>query len=266
MDVGFLRFSSFRPTRAMEIIKFRSQLFHASEQVTVRLRLAQNTLTRLARSVADRPRRLREALRTRLNDLRQLLASSLDAIVVTKDQIAKLRSQLFHVSEQVTVDLRLAQNTLTRLARSAVDRSRRLQKAFRARENDLRKLLASSPDAIVVTNVNRRFVAANPKGLDLFGVSEANLKKFTIDAFLSHGHILSFSGHGSPFIRREKRHGECKIRRLDGSLRVAEYIFVANFAPNRHLCRFRNVKTVRFRLVATFNSGHSSDSKTGQLH
>jgi PAS domain S-box-containing protein len=137
-------------------------------------------------------------------------------------EIIKFRSQLFHVSEQVTVDLRLAQNTL-RLPRSAVDRSRRLQKALRARENDLRKLLASSPDAIVVTNVNRRFVAANPKGLNLFGVSEANLKKFTIDAFLSHGHILSFSGHGSPFIRREKRHGECKIRRLDGSLRVAVF-------------------------------------------
>jgi len=95
----------------MEIIKFRSQLFHVSEPVTVRPRLAQNTLTRLARSVADRPRRLREALRERLNDLRQLLASALDAIVVTKDQIAKLRSQLFHVSEQVTVDLRLAQKT-----------------------------------------------------------------------------------------------------------------------------------------------------------
>jgi len=130
----------------------------------------------------------------------------------------------------------------------------------------LRKLLASSLDAIVVTNVDRRFVAANPKALDLFGVSEANMKKFTIDAFLSHGQTLSFAGRGSPFIRREKRDGECKIRRLDGSLRAAEYIFVANFVPNRHLCRFRNVKTVGFKLVATLKSGHSTDSKTGQLH
>jgi PAS domain S-box-containing protein len=250
----------------MEIIKFRSQLFRLSEQVTIHLRLAQNTLTRLGRSVADRPRRLREVLRTRENDLRKLLASSLDAIVVTNDKITTFRSQLFRVSEQVTVHLRLAQNTLTRLGRSVADRPRRLREVLRTRENDLRKLLASSLDAIVVTNVDRRFVAANPKALDLFGVSEANMKKFTIDAFLSHGQTLSFAGRGSPFIRREKRNGECKIRRLDGSSRVAEYIFVANFVPNRHLCRFRNAKTVGFKLVATFKSGRSADSKTGQLH
>jgi hypothetical protein len=41
----------FRPARAMEIIKLRSQLFHLSEQVTAHLRLAQNTLTRLGRDV-----------------------------------------------------------------------------------------------------------------------------------------------------------------------------------------------------------------------
>jgi PAS domain S-box-containing protein len=248
----------------MEIIKLRSQFFSLSEQVMARLRLAQNTLLRLGRGVADRPRRLREVLRARENDLRKLLASSLDAIVVTNDKIIKLRSQLFNLSEQVMASLRLAQNTLTRLGRGVTGRPRRLREVLRARENDLRKLLASSLDAIVVTNVNCRFVAANPKALDLFGVSEANMKEFAIDAFLSHGQIPSFAGHGSSFIRREKRQGKCKIRRLDGSLRIAEYIFVPNFVPNRHLCRFRNIKTVRFTLVATFKSGHSSDSNTGQ--
>ena len=168
-------------------------------------------------------------------------------------EIIKLRSQFFSLSEQVTTRLRLAQNTLLRLGRGVADRPRRLREVLRARENDLRKLLASSLDAIVVTNVNCRFVAANPKALDLFGVSEANMKEFAIEAFLSHGQIPSFAGHGSSFIRREKRQGKCKIRRLDGSLRIAEYIFVPNFVPNRHLCRFRNIKTVRFTLVATSN-------------
>lgn len=34
---------------------------------------------------------------------------------------------------------------------------------------------------------------------------------------------------------REEKHGECKIRRLDGGLRVVEYIFVANSVSYRHL-------------------------------
>ena len=235
--------SNFRPARAMEITKFRSQLFNAAEQITVHLRLAQNTLARLGRIVADRSQRLREALRARESDLRKLLASSLDAIVVTNGKITRFRSQLFSAAEQVAVHLWLARNTLARLGRIVVVKPKRLREALCARESDLRKLLASSLDAIVVTNVQRRFVAANPKAMDLFGVSETNLEKFTIDAFLSHGQSLYFTGHGSRFIRRESGHGKCKIRRLDGSLRIAEYLFVANFVPNRHLCRFRNVKT-----------------------
>jgi PAS domain S-box-containing protein len=238
----------------MEITKFRSQLSNASEQVTVYLRLAQNALTRLGRSVADKPRRLREALRAKENDLQRLLASSHDAIVVTNGKITKFRSQLSNASEQVTVYLRLAQNALTRLGRSVADKPRRLREALRAKENDLQRLLASSHDAIVVTNVDRSFVAANPKALDLFGVSETNMKKFTIDAFLSHSQFLYFTRHGLPFIGREKGQGKCKIRRLDGSLRIAEYIFVANVVPNRHLCRFRNVKMVQLESIATFSS------------
>ena len=67
----------------MEITKYRSQLFAASEQAMVYLRQAQSTLTGLGRTVADKPRRLQEALRARENDLRDLLVCSLDPIVVT---------------------------------------------------------------------------------------------------------------------------------------------------------------------------------------
>ena len=105
--------------------------------------------------------------------------------------------------------------------KSAVEKTRRLQETRRARENDLRELLATSLDAIVVTNVDRRFVAANPRALHLFGVSEANIRQFTIDAFLL-GQIRYFDGNGLPFISREEKQGECQIRRLDGSLRLTE--------------------------------------------
>ncbi len=157
-------------------------------------------------------------------------------------EITKYRSQLFAGSEQVMVYLRQAQSTLTRLGRTVADKPRRLQEALRARENDLRNLLVSSLDPIVVTDVSWRFVAANPQGLDLFGVSETNMRMFNIDAFIR-------------IMGRTETHGQCTIKRLDGSLRIAEYIFVAHFVPYRHLCKFGNAKTPRINLLhRTFDS------------
>jgi PAS domain S-box-containing protein len=220
-----------------KITKFNSQLFVAWEQMTVHLRRALNALTVRGKSVLEKTRRLQEARPA--SDLRKVLASSLDAIVVASDKITKFNSQLFVAWEQVTVHLRRALNTLSVRGKDALEKTRRLQEARRARENDLRELMASSLDAIVVTNVDRRFVAANPKALHLFGVSEANIRQFTIDAFLL-GQIRYSDGNGLPFISREEKQGECQIRRLDGSLRLTEYIYVANILPFRHLFRFRN--------------------------
>ena len=265
---------------AMEIAKYRSQLLIALEQAGVHLRQAQNTLTRLGRDVVDRSLRLQEVLRPSENhvnnfwnlarrgqnavarlgrrvadkkqemreafqaskdDFREVLTSSRDAVAGASAKITKFRSELYVGWGQVTARLQRGQKTVTRFGRSIADKPRRLQKALRARENDLRKLLENSPDAIVVTDIEHRFVAANSKGLDLFGVSETNLRKFTIDVFLSHGQILDFQGIGTSLTRREEKHGKCEIRRLDGSLRIAEYSFVANFVPFRHLYRFRNI-------------------------
>jgi PAS domain-containing protein len=242
----------------MQITKFRSELFIALEQATVHVHRAQNRLTRLGKSIAEKRRRLQEAIRVTENGLRKLLANSLHAIVVFNGKTTKFRSELFIALEQVTVHVQRAQNTFASLGRSVVQERRRLQEAVRVRENGLRKLLASSLDAVVVTNGDRRLVAANPKALDLLGISEANLRQFTIDAFLPHGQILDFDGTGPPFLRGEERRGKCKIRRLDGSLRVAEYIFVANFVPLRHLSRFRDVtpEKAHVKFIAKFNSGH----------
>ena len=266
----------------MEITKYRSQLLIALEQAGVHLRQAQNTLnrlgrdvvdrsrrqwdvlrpsenhvnylwnllrrgqnvvTRLGRSVADKKQEMRDAFQASKGDFREVLTTSRHAVAGAIGNIIKFRSELYVAWGQVTARLQRGQNTVARFGRSIADRPRRRQKALRSRENDLRKLLENSPDAIVVTNVEHRFVEANLKGLDLFGVSETNLSKFTMDVFLSHGQILEFQGIGSPLTRREERHGKCEIRRLDGSLRIAEYSFVANFVPSRHLYRFRNVAT-----------------------
>jgi PAS domain S-box-containing protein len=134
---------------------------------------------------------------------------------------------------------------LARLVKSFAETRRRLQETLREREDGLRRLLANSPDAIVVTNGDHRLVAANPRALDLFGISEANMGKFTLDAFLPHAQILDFDSNGPPFKKREERHGKCKVRRLDGSLRATEYTFVTNFAGRRHLSRFHDVAPKR---------------------
>jgi len=140
----------------------------------------------------------------------------------------------------MTVHLQRALKTLTRLGRSDIDKPRRLQ-ARRRKDDDLRKLSLETFDyAIVVTNGDRRLVYANPKALDLFGVSELNVRKFSIDTFLSHCHILELRRKWF-LIRRDERYGKCKISRLDGSLRVAEYVLVTNIIPRLHLYGFVNV-------------------------
>jgi PAS domain S-box-containing protein len=203
------------------------------------LHLREKSLTLLDKSVAG-SRRFEEALGASKTRLQKLLALSRDAAISTK---AKIVRQVSLELAGVAADLQRAENALVRLRKNVADKPRRLQEGLRARENDLRKLLVSSPDAIIVTNVDRGFVDANPKALDLFGVSEANMRKFTVDIFLSCGRVSEFvTGITvSPFRKRNARCGKCEVRRLDGSLRVAEYQFFANFAPSRHVYRFRNV-------------------------
>ena len=219
------------------ITAFGSQAVIALNKVTVHLQRAQKTLTRLGRGAVDK---VQEARRTSENDLRKLLENSLDAIVVANGKIATFGSQAFIALNKVTAHLQRGQKTLTSLGRSVIDKPRRLQEARRTSENDLRKLLENSLDAIVVTDGDHRLVHANPKALDLFGVSELNMRKFTIDTFLSHCQILKLRRKWFA-IRRDERYGKCKISRLDGSLRVAEYIFVANFISRRDLYRFEHV-------------------------
>src|SRR3954454_20350794 len=101
-------------------------------------------------------------------------------------QIGKLRSELWFAFRKATICLQAAQNTLARLGRSVADKPRMLREAVRERENTLQKLLTNSVDALVLTNNQHRFLAANPKALDLFGISKSNMMQFTIDAFLAH--------------------------------------------------------------------------------
>ena len=265
----------------MEITKFSSQLSVALEQATLHLRQVLNPLTERAKGAVEKTRELlagsldaavvanakiaqfgsqllvalkqatlhfRQALnpltergKGAVQKMPELLASSVDAALVVNGKITKFSSQLLFALKQAPAHLRPL-HPFTERGKNVLEKTRRLQEAHRVRENDLRDLLASSVDAVVVTNIDRRFIVANPNALHLFGVSEANITQFTIDAFLLESEILHLDRNGLPFISREEAQGECKIRRLTGNLRIAEYIFFANFVPFRHLFIFRNVR------------------------
>jgi len=173
---------------------------------------------------------------------------------------ARLKSELFIASEEVTAFVRRAlrmfreranqlrkllrqgHGAVPRLDRRIAKKPRGVQEAVPTRENGLRLLLTSSLDPIVVITAEHSFVEANRNALDLFGISRTNMMNFTIDTFLSYGPITKGKPYRSAFIKRAEKHGKCEIRRLDGSLRRAEYIYIPNFVPFRHLFRFRDVR------------------------
>jgi PAS domain-containing protein len=208
----------------MEITNFRSHLLMASALVTLHIRQAQNAFVKVRTTVVDKFQGLGEAIRA------------------TGDDLENLRSQPSRAPRSMTVHLQGVRKALGKLRnRVVVDKPQKLHQAIGARANDLPTLLEGSPDAVVALNTDFRFVAANPKALHLFGISERNLKMFAMDAFLSRAQIFAARDEGSrTFISRREWHGECRIRRLDGSLRVAGFIFVANYLPFLHLCMFRN--------------------------
>ena len=244
--------------------KLRPQLAMASERAAAQVRSAQSALAKLGTGIANT---LRHALRSTENALRKLCVGFLEAIFAIKRAIRNCGSKLFAALKQVAAPFQNSYGALARVVRSAIDRPRRLEEARLARENDLQTLLASSADAVIVTNSDRRLVAANSQALDIFGVSELNMSNFTIGTFLSQRQIRDFDRNCSPFVGGDERHGKCKIRRLDGSVWVAECIFVANFVPRRNLYRFVNVapqKITQWRSPARYteNTGKPFEAQS----
>ena len=175
---------------------------------------------------------------------------TLDSIISMVENVNKFTERLIIELKQIKIPLQRAHRAITKLVRDVADKRRRLRETLRARENDLRNLLTTSLDAIVVTDGDRRFIAANSRALNLFGVSHRNITMFTMDAFLRDRHVVELDENGPLFKNCKEKHGECEIKSLTGSLLVAEYTFVANVVSQRHLYRFRNVAPYR---IAPFN-------------
>lgn len=234
---------------ANKIAKVKVQPPAAIEQWTAHLLQAQNPLAGLARSIAEKPpklaeerparelQKLPEEPRAREDELRVQVARPREAAIEADSQIAEVKARPPAASGQWTARLRQAQKTLSGLGRNIADRRQTGRQELGARESQMHELLANSRDAIAIINGDHCFVTANRRALDLFGVSERNLSKFSIDAFLFRGQIADLQRNGSSFMGRQEKHGQCLIRRLDGSLRVAEFALVTEFLP-LHVYRF----------------------------
>jgi len=169
-------------------------------------------------------------------------------IVAAERKISQLGGQVSSVSRQVTRKLLKVLEAVTGLGRNIADKPRRMREVRLTRENDLRNLLASSLDAIVVTDGDRRLVAANAKALELFGISEFNMGNFTVDAFLINVGLRDVDWNDASLESRGARVNRCKIRKLDGGLRVGECQFVADIVPHRHLYKFLDVAPYKITL------------------
>ena len=219
--------------------KARALGYALHTKTKVRLRQAQFGLANLNRTFADKARGLGDVLRAKVMDSGQWLEGVLDAITVMKDKTRKFASRFLVASEQLTAPLRRIKNEFAGIKKSIAEEPQRLKKTFHGNENVLPNLLRSSSDAMVVMNKELRFVGANAKALDVFGISEKNMTMFSMEAFL-RSQILPNDDSGAPLTSHKEWHGECKIQRLDGSLRVVDFIFVANYFPLLHVCMFRN--------------------------
>jgi hypothetical protein len=124
------------------------------------------------------------------------------------------------------------------LERQIINRTAREKEAWFARQ------MTDPVEATVLLDDKHRLVMANRAALFMLGISERNINKFTMDTFLSYRES-GLEGMRRSSMKKRTEWRICKIRRLDGSSMVGEFIFQANVAPGRHLSRFRNVVSCR---------------------
>ncbi len=151
---------------------------------------------------------------------------------------SKARRGVFLAIEEATACYEWTERRIAAIRSRTRKESQKLQDAFREKETYLNKLLTDSQEPALLMNDSRRLLAVNPAGLRLFGISDKNIKNFTLDAFIPWKQISWFKRHGPPFLRGRERWGKCQITRLDGSVRTAEFTFQSNFVPGRHLSKF----------------------------
>jgi PAS domain-containing protein len=210
---------------------------HISALLTKVALVGQRTQDNLVEPVVYKALSLGQAVHTRRYYWPVLQKGGALVIAAISAGIANSTAYLAELSKRTSGHVRQAGQKVANTGREIASKPHRARDARKARENDLLNLMETSLDAIVVTDDAHRFVAANTNALQLFGVSYANIKNFTLDSFIANAQVAGFNGHSA------SKTGNCKIRRLDGKVRLAEYEFTANHVPFRHLCIFRSARS-----------------------
>jgi PAS domain-containing protein len=230
------------------------RLYAAAHQVGQRVQSVRRTLIHFGHVVKTGHSRLQEVLRQQETELAKVIADSTQLVqartmkieryaVATLGSVRQTMKRLQLLGEwaatwsaRVALRLYAAAHRLGQRVQSVcrafihfghvvkTGRSR-LQEVLRKQETELAKILIDSTEPVVVTDDAHRILAANAAALTLFGVSEANLYRFAIDAFLPSEQVHYFERNGPRFGRSAERVGECEIRPLVGKPKMVEFSF-----------------------------------------
>jgi PAS domain-containing protein len=157
---------------------------------------------------------------------------------------AMMRSGLLIIGGQLSTCGQWVRRRMVQIRWKAILERQIINRTAREKEAWLARQMMDPVQATVLLDDKHRLLVANPAALSMLGISERNINKFTMDTFVAYRES-GFERVGRSSVKKRNEWRICKIRRLDGSSMVGEFIFQDNVFPGRHLSRFRNVISCR---------------------
>ena len=121
------------------------------------------------------------------------------------------------------------------------DKVRLAAAAAAERERELRAIIDTTSDALLVANDERQYVAANPAACRMFGLPLNELLGRRIDDFMPGADVLAIDEAWKEFLEVGAQRGEIGLRRPDGGEIVVDVASVARHLPGRHLSIMRDI-------------------------
>jgi PAS domain S-box-containing protein len=129
----------------------------------------------------------------------------------------------------------IAVTAVTSLVMAAVVAERK-----RARD-ELHALFENTQEAILIADMDSRYVDANPAACALTGYTRGELIRLKVKDVIPIALQDSGVRQWREFLRTGKMEGEYHVRRRDGSMVEVEFRSVANFLPGLHLSVMRDI-------------------------
>ena len=116
---------------------------------------------------------------------------------------------------------------------------RRAREAVTAREHQLKTMIDSAHDAILVADDDAIYIEANPAACDLLGLPREALIGRSVREFLEPN--FDFDKSWKAFREQKRERGELRLVRPDGGIRYVEYTSTVDFLPGRHVAFMRDI-------------------------